>query len=609
MQLRPLAAQWFQVVVPKTDAHDTMEALARHAGVQFEWQGDPQGARSLDPLRGPLARYRRLADQYARFWPSAPYPKRCCDLPLETEAGIALRHIEHWLSTAHSDLEQHERLHDEQVLLDSWQPLLMALRDSQIDLGRLSHAGPILSGLCALLPSGAALPADGHLLTLEVPTGEARILLALAPRTEREHLLAELRGRNGRCLEIPDCLQGAPGTYARDLATRRGQIDREMHRLEQSLKRCAAAQGVDRSAAVLQRIDWFLRTARDIHCDDQVCSITGWTNQPDRSRLEGALREVGIAAPVAFLDPPQSTPSPSVTDYPLWLQPFEVFTRAIGVPGLREADPTTWVALLVPLLFGYMCGDLGHGLLILAVALLLRRRTELWPLLAVCGIAAASFGFVYGDIFGYEHLIAPLWVRPLEEPLLILLVPLIAGTLVLTLGVVLHWVETCWRGEGGSRGVSDVAQLLVYWGILLMILDPRLGWLAAAGALLCVANQVRIHKTPADLVAGMGTLAQSTFELLLNTLSFARVGAFALAHAALQSTVVILSGSTRVLGLAILIAVIGNLLVVVLEGLVVSIQTTRLVLFEFFVRFFEGEGRQFRPTAAPHPGALNGGRQ
>jgi V/A-type H+-transporting ATPase subunit I len=153
-----------------------------------------------------------------------------------------------------------------------------------------------------------------------------------------------------------------------------------------------------------------------------------------------------------------------------------------------------------------------------------------------------------------------------------------------------------------------LAQLLVYWGLLLMVLDPRFGWMALAGTLLCAANQVRIRRPLEDLAAGLGNLAQSTFELLLNTLSFARVGAFALAHAALETAVVTLSGSTRILGLAILIAVIGNLVVIVLEGLVVSIQTTRLVLFEFFARFFEGEGRQFRPTAAPRPGTMNSGR-
>jgi V/A-type H+/Na+-transporting ATPase subunit I len=142
---------------------------------------------------------------------------------------------------------------------------------------------------------------------------------------------------------------------------------------------------------------------------------------------------------------------------------------------------------------------------------------------------------------------------------------------------------------------------MVYWGLLLMTLDPRLGWLAVAGAVLCAGNRLRSGVSLTGMASGAGQLAQSTLELLLNTLSFARVGAFALAHAALESAVVALAGSTRILALAVLISVLGNLFVIALESLVVSIQTTRLVLFEFFLRFFEGEGRQFRPASAPRP--------
>jgi len=101
------------------------------------------------------------------------------------------------------------------------------------------------------------------------------------------------------------------------------------------------------------------------------------------------------------------------------------------------------------------------------------------------------------------------------------------------------------------------------------------------------------------LAAALGELLQSTFELLLNTLSFARVGAFALAHAALESAIVIIAGDLSSTAAAALVLVVGNLLVILVEGMVVSVQTTRLVLYEFFVRFFEGGGRALKPVAAP----------
>jgi V/A-type H+-transporting ATPase subunit I len=180
---------------------------------------------------------------------------------------------------------------------------------------------------------------------------------------------------------------------------------------------------------------------------------------------------------------------------------------------------------------------------------------------------------------------------------MVLVVPVFAGALVLTLGVVLHFIETCWRGQGRSQGVADAAQLLVYWGLMLAFLDLRFGWFTVGGMSLCLLNRLWRERSPNAVLTGIAHQAESTFTLLLNTVSFARVGAFALAHAALESAVVLMAGGVTNKIIAILIFVLGNVVVIVLESIVVSIQTTRLVLFEFFVRFFEGQGRQFRPAA------------
>ncbi len=95
----------------------------------------------------------------------------------------------------------------------------------------------------------------------------------------------------------------------------------------------------------------------------------------------------------------------------------------------------------------------------------------------------------------------------------------------------------------------------------------------------------------------MGALFEQLFQLAVNSLSFSRVGAFALAHAGLSQAVVALAGLAGHGGWMVL--VLGNLFILALEGLVVSIQTTRLVLFEFFIRFLRAEGLGFRPLPAP----------
>ncbi|MFZ0788716.1 MAG: hypothetical protein WAM94_03730, partial [Chromatiaceae bacterium] len=364
MHLRPLAAYWFEVVVPHGDAEDTMEALARRAQVQFEWQGgsgtaDPIAERSLgqtggqtgnqlDNLRAPVARYRELSGRYAWFWPPLVYQKRCCDPPIEAAAKAALRRIESWLAAAKPRLDEHALLQEEQSALQAWPPILSALASSGIDLGRLAQAGPVLSGVCAVLPREAHWPECANSLEVEIPYGSGRAGLALVPTADLDRFHAETQTQGGQCLRIQDCFVGdAPSCKAR-VGTRLAGIERQARVLEGELRALALQHGVDRAAAVLERIDWFLHTARDIQCDGGVCWITGWTSEPDRSLLEGALREVGVQSSVQFRDPPGTAATPSVSANPIWLRPFEVFTRAIGVPGLKEADPTTWVALLVP---------------------------------------------------------------------------------------------------------------------------------------------------------------------------------------------------------------------------------------------------------------------
>ena len=88
------------------------------------------------------------------------------------------------------------------------------------------------------------------------------------------------------------------------------------------------------------------------------------------------------------------------------------------------------------------------------------------------------------------------------------------------------------------------------------------------------------------------------FEVLLsyfsNTLSFVRVGAFAVSHAAMMEVVLMLAGAEAG-SPNWLVVVLGNLFVCGLEGLVVGIQVLRLEYYELFSRFYRGSGREFKP--------------
>jgi V/A-type H+-transporting ATPase subunit I len=223
------------------------------------------------------------------------------------------------------------------------------------------------------------------------------------------------------------------------------------------------------------------------------------------------------------------------------------------------------------------------------------------------------FGLLFGSVFSL-HLLKPLWIEPLADPLAVLVAPLFGGAALLVVGLALSALSAQWRGELGAWLATDAGYVLCYLGLVAApLVPPALGLAAAGGLWFCVGHaalalQERQGAAPAAAIGAffgaVGELVERLLQILINTLSFARVGAFALAHAGLSSAILALMQAAPNTLTATLVVVLGNAIVILLEGLVVSIQTTRLVLFEFFARFLSGQGRVFRPLPLPPSSSL-----
>jgi len=170
---------------------------------------------------------------------------------------------------------------------------------------------------------------------------------------------------------------------------------------------------------------------------------------------------------------------------------------------------------------------------------------------------------------------------------------------VILLGLLLNALQFRWRGELLRWFATDAGLLLAYLGVVGTVLDARLLWALPLGIAWGLLGSMAV--SPADRHGALGHAAGETVERMLqlgvNTVSFVRVGAFALAHAGLSTAVV---GIAEAAGGAYWpVLIIGNAAIIALEGLVVGIQTTRLILFEFFIRFLAARGRPFEPLMPP----------
>ncbi len=363
-----------------------------------------------------------------------------------------------------------------------------------------------------------------------------------------------------------------------------------------------ALSGKHRLPAILAEfafLDWLVTHVPQLPATQHFAWVTGWTSDLDGQRLNEALQRIGLPGLLHFPEAPRTFDAPVVLANPVWARPFELFVRLLGTPGSAEADPSALVALIAPLLFGFMFGDVGQGAVLLIAGLLLQRRYPALRLLVPGGLAAIAFGFAFGSVFAREDLIPALWLHPLEQPLTLLAVSIGLGVVIITLGLVMDGVEHAWRGAGRSWWLSRAGLLVTYLGLVSTPFFPGGALVALGGLVWFVAGAAIVAGGLPGAGTALAELVETGLQLVVNTVSFARVGAFALAHSGLSAAVVGVGEATgSTIGYWVALA-FGNLLILALEGLVVGIQTTRLVLFEFFIRFLRGEGRPFKPLPPP----------
>jgi len=602
MGLRPEAARWFELLTSRDDLTMALETLARTGSIELETHSDSRARLNLPDLRDRMDEYNRLARRYHPYWPQAEMRSSFVPASPIRLLDRALQHLRCWEDDAAARVHQLESLSGEQSELQLLETMLLQVQDDTLDFSLLAKAGPALAVRLFVLPLGSHIEHfPAALLVKRVSSSRHDFLRAVGLPADIDALAVELAAHKARAVTIPSFLHGNRIKALVQVKNRLQELNLQVRRTREQIDAWSERHQLVEALSDIARLEWFMIHVTSLPVSESFAWVTGWTDDLSGVRLKKALAEAGVQAIIDFPQAPAEAKAPMVMHNPWWAQPFEVFARMLGTPAVDEADPSRLLAVLAPLLFGYMFGDVGHGLVLLVIGLLYRKR---WPVLRILianGLAAMIFGFVFGSVFGREDIIPALWVHPMEDPLPVLFVPLGGGVLVLLLGLLLNAVERYWRGEWLRWIQVEAAVMVLYLSIIAAFFIPRLVLVSAAAMLWFFAG---------SLLQGQGTrwrrlgnaggaLLESVFQLLVNTVSFIRVGAFALAHGGLSLAFITLAAATDSVVAGVLILLLGNLIVIMLEGLVVTIQMTRLILFEFFIRFLQGTGRSFRPLAAP----------
>jgi V/A-type H+-transporting ATPase subunit I len=601
MSLRPAPANWFEVLVLRDDLTSAIDALARSSRVELQSHGEAAMPLLMPECRDMLGEFDELRQRYERYW---PLPRRHePDDRLEPQQMLAdaMRRLRAWTGEAGETVRRIETLTSQAGDL---RIVLSLLRDAHPlpDLSMFESAGPMLATCAFLLPGEdwpAALP--GNVITRRAVTPDHHYLLAVGLPADVDALRRQLAMQKARPIAFPSDLAADREEAAAEVERRLAETDAGIAAAEAELERLHVRHDLADAIGDAEFIRWYVDNVPDLSSTENFAWITGWTSDGEDDGLLALLADAGVKGLLRLQPPPPGFEPPLILHNPRWMQPFEVFTNMLGVPASSEVDPTRIVAIASPLIFGYMFGDVGQGAVLLVIGIALAKRLPALRLLIAGGLSSIVFGVLFGSVFGVEGLIPALWLHPLEHPILILIVPMAGGAVLLLLGMLLDAMQAYWQQRGLNWLETGAGLALCYVSLLGAILEPALLWVALAGALWFVFGHA-ISPTGGRLAAigsAAAELAELTLQLVVNTISFVRVGAFALAHAGLSVAVVGVAAAPASVAGSFIVMVLGNLVIIGLEGLVVGIQTTRLVLFEFFVRFLRAEGRPFRPIT-PH---------
>jgi len=314
--------------------------------------------------------------------------------------------------------------------------------------------------------------------------------------------------------------------------------------------------------------------------------------------------------------------------------PYRSLVDLYGIANYSELDPTPFLVITFTMIFGLMFGDIGHGLVLLIASIftvIFYKKPEqintrrFGFVLFYCGIGSIIGGFLYGEYFGYPLIIfshhVVLLGDPMEKITLLIKVSIIIGVLLIILGWIIRFVNYYMNNRKFLAFADPFIKILIISGGTYLIFNYMFdikAWLSPPYPILFVIIPsilfliIRIIGKLFRVASYMkrksyGSIFSETFmdyfetmlQIISNVASFIRIVALEMAHVGLMLVVtkmVELINSSSILYVFLikpLILILGNAFVIVLEIILVIIHGMRLHFYEFFSKFYVGNGIKY----------------
>ncbi|MCQ2601458.1 MAG: ATPase [Treponema sp.] len=642
-----------ELMVLKQDISKVLSYLGKQGCFQFQSAFD-ETEKSKESINQELEYYRSL-DQVRAYLNLKEFSDSIikCELPEPQDFDAVTSIVNDIKELQKQDADEHDNnkriteAYDEALAFSN-------LKASYSDLEHLSFLSLRIGKIDPKEFDELKFDIGNRAIVLPLGDDKSRILAA-SSKKGRFALDTELKKHNFVNMEIPEDFKGIPDDVLDSLRVQKSESDKKLELLSKQRNNFADTHkaSINTLLGKMSLACQVRATENKLESTKLVYRITGWLPLLDTDDVIKHLEAITEKRIAIRKYEPEEVPSvvngreqvPVELKHGKFVSSFKRMIFSYGSPVYGTIDPTPFVAIFFTILFGIMFGDAGQGLVFLLAGILMACKVikvggwnKFAPIFMAIGITSMIMGVLTGEFFANEEILEPvsLWITGLfgkaRHPILHMMpssdphsivnmfkffgFSVAVGFIINSTGLILNIINNLSRKKFGKAffGKYGLFGACFFWYVIIFVvrvflfkMTPQIyDWIVIGVTLFFAAfgepferlidgeRPVIENGLGAALIGGLVELIEVLSGYMSNTVSFLRVGAFALAHAVLGFIIAKMSGLAPAVG-GVAISIIGNVIVIVLEGMIVAIQVIRLQYYEFFSKFFNETGREFKP--------------